>query len=146
MGTNEIPFKIIHAQAAGIDVGSRSHLVAVDQNKENVREFGVYTKDHQQMISHLHAYGITTIAMESTGSYWQTLFNALQQAGFEVVLVNGSQTKNVKRGGPRRSKNRPNRLHLDSETALAWSVVRQFTPERYLPTATHLLLPSPTFN
>ena len=96
MGTNEIPFKIIHAQAAGIDVGSRSHLVAVDQNKENVREFGVYTKDHQQMISHLRAYGITTIAMESTGSYWQTLFNALQQAGFEVILVNGNQTKNVK--------------------------------------------------
>jgi transposase len=96
MGTNEIPFKIIHAQAAGIDVGSRSHLVAVDQNKENVREFGVYTKDHQQMISHFRANRITTIAMESTGSYWQTLFNALQQAGFEVVLVNGNQTKNVK--------------------------------------------------
>jgi hypothetical protein len=34
--------------------------------------------------------------MESTGSYWQTLFNALQQAGFEVLLVGGSQTKNVK--------------------------------------------------
>ena len=34
--------------------------------------------------------------MESTGSYWQTLFNALQQAGFDVLLVGGSQTKNVK--------------------------------------------------
>lgn len=96
MATNELPFQIIHAQAAGIDVGSRSHLVAVDQNKENVREFGVYTKDHQALIRHLQHHGITTIAMESTGSYWQTLFNALQQAGFEVLLVGGSQTKNVK--------------------------------------------------
>lgn len=100
MGTNEIPFKIIYAQAAGIDVGSRSRLVTVDQNKENVREFDVYTKDHQQMIIHLRSNGITTVAMESTGSYWQTLFNALQQAGFDVVLVNGNQTKNVKAGRP----------------------------------------------
>ena len=33
--------------------------------------------------------------MESTGSYWQTLFHALQKAGFEVILVQGNQTKNV---------------------------------------------------
>ncbi|OIN58792.1 IS110 family transposase [Arsenicibacter rosenii] len=63
---------------------------------DNVREFGVYTKDHLEIISHLRQHGVTTIAMESTGSYWQTLFNALQQAGFDVLLVGGSQTKNVK--------------------------------------------------
>jgi transposase len=96
MASQELPFQIIHPHAAGIDVGSRSHLVAVDQNKDNVREFGVYTKDHKALILHLQKHGITTIAMESTGSYWQTLFNALQQAGFEVLLVGGSQTKNVK--------------------------------------------------
>ncbi len=96
MGKQEIPFKIIHPHAAGIDVGSRSHMVAVDQVKENVREFGVCTKDHEELITHLYACGVTTIAMESTGSYWQTLFSALQQADFEVLLVPGSQTKNVK--------------------------------------------------
>jgi transposase len=48
------------------------------------------------LISHFHSCGVTTIAMESTGSYWQTLFNALQKAGFEVLLVPGNQTKNVK--------------------------------------------------
>ena len=96
MGNSQTTFTIIHPHAAGVDVGSRSHLVAIDQNKDNVREFGVYTKDHQEMIRHLHQHGVTTIAMESTGSYWQTLFNALQQAGFEVLLVGGSQTKNVK--------------------------------------------------
>lgn len=93
---NQLSFNIINPQAAGIDVGSRTHLVAIDQNKDNVREFGVYTKDHQEMISHLHQHGVTTIAIESTGSYWQTLFNALQQAGFDVLLVGGNQTKNVK--------------------------------------------------
>jgi hypothetical protein len=56
----------------------------------------VYTRDHLLLIEHLKTFGVTTVAMESTGSYWQTLFNALQSAGFDVYLVNGSQTKNVK--------------------------------------------------
>lgn len=88
--------EVIHPYAAGIDVGSRSHYVAVDQNEENVREFGIYSKHHKEMIDYLHLHSITTIAMESTGSYWQTLFFALQSAGFEVLLVSGHQTKNVK--------------------------------------------------
>lgn len=96
MGKKELSLPILHPHAAGIDVGSRSHFVAIDQNKENVREFGVYTKDHEALIAYLWKSGTTTIAMESTGSYWQTLFNALQTAGFEVLLVGGSQTKNVK--------------------------------------------------
>ncbi len=86
---------IVNPHAAGIDIGSREHWVAVDQNKENVRSFGVYTQDHQRLIDHLRQHGITSVAMESTGTYWQTLFNALQQAGFVVLLVSGSQTKNV---------------------------------------------------
>jgi hypothetical protein len=47
----------------------------------------------------------TSVAMESTGTYWQTLFT-LQRAGFSVLLVGGSQTKNVQRGGPCRPQNR----------------------------------------
>ena len=38
----------------------------------------------------------TTIAMESTGTYWQNLFSSLVVFGFEVILVNGRQTKNIK--------------------------------------------------
>jgi transposase len=92
----EISMQIIHSHAAGIDVGSRSHFVAVGQNPEDVSEFGVYTQDHQQLVEWLRGREIITIAMESTGSYWQTLFSALQRAGFEVLLVNGRQIKNVK--------------------------------------------------
>ena len=87
--------EVIHAHAAGIDIGSKSHWVAVDQNSQHVREFGVYTKDHLKLIEYLRSFQITTVAMESTGSYWQTLFNALQSAGFDVILVKGSHTKNV---------------------------------------------------
>lgn len=88
--------KIIHPYAAGIDVGSKSHFVAVGQDEQDVKEFGVYTPDHLAMIEYLRGHQITTVAMESTGSYWQTLFAALQDAGFEVLLVSGHQTKNVR--------------------------------------------------
>jgi len=96
MAQKELSLQIVNPHAAGIDVGSRSYFVATGQDADSVREFGVYTKDHLLLINHLRSTGVTTIAMESTGSYWQTLFNALQAAGFEVLLVNGSQTKNVK--------------------------------------------------
>ena len=96
MKETELSMKIVHPNAAGIDIGSKTHWVAVDQEVRNVREFGVYTRDHQRLIDHLKSHQITTVAMESTGSYWQTLFHSLQKAGFDVVLVQGSQTKNVK--------------------------------------------------
>lgn len=88
---------VINPCSAGIDVGSRSHFVAVGQDPDkDVREFGIYTQDHQLMVDFLNSRGVRTIAMESTGSYWQTLFSSLQCAGFEVILVSGHQTKNVR--------------------------------------------------
>lgn len=91
-----VKMPIIHPHACGIDVGSGTHYVAVGQGNEEVRSFGVYTQDHQEMIAYLKSQKVETIAMESTGNYWQTLFMALEEAGFEVFLVCGSQTKNVK--------------------------------------------------
>jgi transposase len=89
-----ISVPIINEYAAGIDIGSKSHFVAVGQNPEDVKEFGINTMGHQQMIEFLKSRWIKTIAMESTGNYWQTLFSVLQDAGFEVLLVPGNQTKN----------------------------------------------------
>ncbi|WP_179019138.1 IS110 family transposase [Winogradskyella forsetii] len=40
--------------------------------------------------------GVTTVAMESTGDYWQNLYVELISFGFEVVLANGKFTKNAK--------------------------------------------------
>jgi len=92
----ETRMPIVNANACGIDVGSRTHYVAVGQGREDVKSFGVYTKDHEAMITYLIEKGVKTIAMESTGNYWQTIYAALESAGFEVFLVCGKQTKNVK--------------------------------------------------
>jgi len=87
---------VVHPNAAGIDAGSRSHFVAVGQDKDDVREFGVYDKDLRDCALWLKSCGIETVAMESTGSYWQNLYDVLIASGFEVLLVNGAHTKHMK--------------------------------------------------
>ena len=87
--------EIINPNAGGIDVGSRSHYVAINQKKEDVLEFGVYSEDLKALASWLLEHEVETVAMESTGSYWQNLYTELEQAGIEVVLVNGKFTKNI---------------------------------------------------
>lgn len=94
--SKNLSMNVVNQHACGIDVGSRSHWVCVGQGSEDFKEFGVYSEDYHQMIDWLKQRRVLTIAMESTGSYWQTLFSALQEAGFEVLLVNGQQTKNHK--------------------------------------------------
>lgn len=96
MGKVKIGMEIVNPNAAGIDVGSRSHFVAIGQRKEDVNEYGVYAEDNQNIVKLLKENGIKTVAMESTGNYWQNLFSALQDAGFEVLLANGKFTKNIK--------------------------------------------------
>ncbi|MBK7373892.1 MAG: transposase [Saprospiraceae bacterium] len=88
-------WQIVYPHSAGIDVGSRFHMVAVGQSDDQVRKFGINTDDHNLMIDFLKVHQITHVAMESTGSYFQTLFLALQEAGFEVSLVHGSHTKGI---------------------------------------------------
>ena len=96
MSKQQMALDVENPNAAGIDVGSRSHWVAVGQNAQDVKEFGVFSEDQQAMCSWLQEKKVTSIAMESTGTYWQNLFSALVSAGFEVILVNGKQTKNIK--------------------------------------------------
>lgn len=83
--------------AAGIDVGSRSHYVAVpaDCDAQPVREFPAFTVDLLRLADWLTACGVETVAMESTGVYWIPLFQVLEERGFEVKLVDARQLKRV---------------------------------------------------
>jgi transposase len=92
----KISMEIVNPQAAGIDVGSRSHWVAVGQQENDVREFGVFNQDLFEMADWLLQNKVKTIAMESTGTYWQNLYAVLISKGFHVILCNGKFTKNIK--------------------------------------------------
>ena len=96
MSKKHVSLEVVNPYAAGIDVGSRSHWVSVGQDSEDVKEFGVYTEDYEAMADWLREHQVSTIAMESTGTYWQNVFSHLVSQGFEVILVNGRQTKNIK--------------------------------------------------
>lgn len=92
----KMEMEIVNSNAAGIDIGSRSHFVAVGQGEQDVKEFGVYAQDLSAICKHLKDYGITSVAMESTGDYWQNLFAELVKHDFEVFLCNGKFTKHAK--------------------------------------------------
>ena len=89
--------KQINMNAAGIDVGSEMHYVAVpeDRAEQSIRKFSCYTADLHEMAEWLKECGITTVAMESTGVYWIPVFDVLESKGFEVILVNAHHIKNV---------------------------------------------------
>ncbi len=96
MAKKKMEMDIIHPHCAGIDIGSRSHYVAVGQALEDVKEFGVYADDLTDICLHLKEHEVTSVAMESTGNYWQNLYVELIKHGFEVTLANGKFTKNIK--------------------------------------------------
>ena len=88
---------VIHPNAAGIDIGSQFHVVAVgaDKTSEPVRSFQSFTTDLHEMAKWLKSCGVTSIAMESTGIYWIPAFEILEDYGFEMFLVNAREAKNV---------------------------------------------------
>ena len=88
--------EVVNPNAAGIDIGSRSHFVSIGQGDEDVKEFGVYNEDLQSLSQWLLENEIKTVAMESTGTYWQNLYAVLLSSGLEVILCNGKFTKNIK--------------------------------------------------
>jgi transposase len=89
--------EVAHPNAAGIDIGSGSHFVAVraDLDEEPVREFGSFTEDLESIAAWLTECGVDVVAMESTGVYWIPLYELLESRGFTVYLVNARHVQNV---------------------------------------------------
>jgi transposase len=88
---------MLNPNAAGIDIGSTEHWVAVPEGRDEeiVKSFSAFTTDLHRIARWLQYCGVTTVAMESTGIYWQNLFLLLEDYGFEVFLVNARHVKNV---------------------------------------------------
>ena len=95
--TTQAAISLTHPNAAGIDIGSASHFVAVppERDDEPVREFPSFTADLHRLADWLDACNVDTVAMESTGVYWIPLYELLESRGFTVLLVNARHVKNV---------------------------------------------------
>ena len=92
-----VQVEVVNPNAAGIDIGSEVHYVAVppDRDPQPVRSFKCFTADLNALANWLDECGIETVAMESTSVYWIPLYQILETRGFEVILVNARHVKNV---------------------------------------------------
>ena len=90
--------RIIRADVAGIDLGSREHYVCcppTPAGEINVRPFGTTTPELYRLAEWLKTQGVGSVAMESTGVYWIPLYEILERQGFEVLLVNARALSSV---------------------------------------------------
>ena len=90
-------WELINPDAAGLDIGFREHWACVPAGRaeKNVRSFGTFTADLEALADWFQQCGVKTVAMEATGVYWIPVFQILERRGFQVILVNARQTKNV---------------------------------------------------
>ena len=90
--------KALRHDVAGVDLGSREHYVcatAPGGNGRDVEKFGSVTAELYRMVDWLKARGVKSVAMESTGVYWISVYEVLESRGMEVVLVNARALLNV---------------------------------------------------
>jgi len=95
--SSSVSLPVLFPDTAGIDIGSKSHFVAVPSERDSnpVREFSTFTADLHKMVNWLKECKIKTIIMESTGVFWIPAFELLESNGFDVKLVNARHVKNV---------------------------------------------------
>lgn len=92
--------EIVYDRCAGLDVHKQTvvacRIVPRPSGgwEQQVRTFGTMSEDLQQLATWLTEGGVTQVALESTGVYWQPIYNWLEDT-FQVMLVNARHIKQV---------------------------------------------------
>ncbi len=88
--------RVVQERCAGLDV-HKSSVVACAMLPEGkqVRSFGTMTWQLEQLAQWLQGLAVAVVAMESSGVYWKPVFNILEAAGFELLVVNARHIKAV---------------------------------------------------
>ncbi len=86
--------KKIRRNCAGIDIGAKKVFTSVEGEQKVVSHL-TFTEDFYKLRDYLLEHEVETVAMEATGVYWIILYEVLEEAGIDVWLVDGRQTKQV---------------------------------------------------
>jgi len=92
--------ELLISRCAGMDVHQATVVVTVripDEagGRRSITEtFGTMTPDLLALRDWLHAYGVTHVALESTGVYWKPVYYVLE-AGYTLLLINMHDLKRV---------------------------------------------------
>jgi transposase len=93
--------EIVYPRCAAVDVHKQTAVATVGwvdelgQRQKQTRTFGTMTGDLERLQRWLAEFGVTHVAMESTGVYWKPVFNILEDGGLTVVLANAAHVKAV---------------------------------------------------
>jgi transposase len=94
--------EVVHARCAGMDVSKKDAKVCVRiagsgrrKTVETVTTWGSMTSQILELRDHLIEQAVSCVVMEATGDYWKPFYYLLEDAGFEVTLVNARHVKNV---------------------------------------------------
>ncbi len=92
--------ELLIARCAGLDVHQATVVATVrvpdeQGGRRSVTEtFGTMTADLLVLRDWLRAYGVTHVALESTGVYWKPIYYVLED-GFTLLLINMQELKRV---------------------------------------------------
>jgi transposase len=94
--------EVVHARCAGLDISKKDAKVCVRiagsgrrKTTETVTTWGSMTNQVLALREHLVAARVTCAVMEATGDYWKPFYYLLEDAGFELMLVNARHVKNL---------------------------------------------------
>ena len=87
---------VIIERVCGVDIGKAVLAATIRasaqgsgrQRREVTRKFPTFAGDLDRLVAWLAEEGVTVVAMEATSDYWRAVWWVLEQAGFELVLVN----------------------------------------------------------
>lgn len=88
-------------RCAGLDVHQETIVACVlkgelDKKPESeIRTFGTYTKDLEELHEWLLQEEIEQVAMESTGVFWKCVWNIIEDEKYEIKLANAKEIKNM---------------------------------------------------
>ena len=92
--------RLMYERCAALDVHKKTVTACPRRTQSKgkvtseVRTFGTTTPELLEMLDWLTEWAVTTVAIESTGEFWKSVFNLLE-GNFEVILVNSKHVKQV---------------------------------------------------
>ena len=93
--------QVIHERCAALDIGKSVVVACVRRphagggREQQVRTFDAFLDALEALRDWLVAEWVTHVAMEATGPYWRPVWYVLEDAGFDLLLVNARHVKQV---------------------------------------------------
>jgi transposase len=94
---------VITDRVCGVDIGKAILAATVRtpaegsrrKRREETRKFPTFAGELDRLVEWLVGEDVTQVAMEATGDYWRPVWWVLEQAGFELVLVNARDVRQL---------------------------------------------------